>query len=417
MKFFKSEFSKNVLTLMTGTTFAQAIVVLIAPILTRLYSPEDFGILGIYLSITSILFVIINGRYEPAIMLPGENETAANLTVLSIVISITVSLLLLLAVLFFGKNISNIFDSPGLESWLYLIPVSTFFTGIYQALSYWSNRKKSYKRLAASKIAQSSTASAAQLGFGFLKMNGGLVTGAVLGHIASSAALMFQVLKEDLSYKKEISKERILEAATKYIEFPKFSIWGALINSLSFNVITLLIAAVFSTTIVGFYALINRVLALPSTIIGTSISQVYFEQASSEMKETGRASETFYYTLKKLFIIGVPIFIIIFLVVEDLFVIAFGSKWEEAGFYAKILLPFFLVRFISSTLSTTMTVFEKIKESLFVHISIIAASFGTFAAAYFFDLSFTVFLMSYSFSLSILYSLFLLYYYKLSKNA
>jgi len=48
----KSEFAKNVLTLMTGTTIAQAIPIAISPILTRIYTPEDFGVFAL-----NILFI------------------------------------------------------------------------------------------------------------------------------------------------------------------------------------------------------------------------------------------------------------------------------------------------------------------------------------------------------------------------
>ena len=75
----KSEFTRNVLTLMTGTTIAQAIPIAISPILTRLYTPKDFGVLALFVAITSIFGSIANGRYELAIMLPKKDEDAINI--------------------------------------------------------------------------------------------------------------------------------------------------------------------------------------------------------------------------------------------------------------------------------------------------------------------------------------------------
>jgi O-antigen/teichoic acid export membrane protein len=78
----KSEFGRNVLTLMTGTTIAQSIPVAITPILTRLYTPEDFGLLAVFVALTAILGSIANGRYELAIMHPEKDEESINIAAL-----------------------------------------------------------------------------------------------------------------------------------------------------------------------------------------------------------------------------------------------------------------------------------------------------------------------------------------------
>jgi len=70
----KSEFSRNVLTPMTGTTITQAIPIAISPILTRIYTPEDFGVLALFVAITAIFGGIANGRYELATMLPKKDK-------------------------------------------------------------------------------------------------------------------------------------------------------------------------------------------------------------------------------------------------------------------------------------------------------------------------------------------------------
>ncbi|SVD81723.1 uncharacterized protein METZ01_LOCUS434577, partial [marine metagenome] len=101
----RSEFSKNVLTLVTGTTIAQAIPIAISPILTRIYTPEDFGVLALFISITTILGTIANGRYELAIVLPKRDNNALELTALSIIITIGFSLLLVILVILFHDSL------------------------------------------------------------------------------------------------------------------------------------------------------------------------------------------------------------------------------------------------------------------------------------------------------------------------
>ena len=108
----KSEFSRNVLTLMTGTTIAQAIPIAISTILTRIYTPEDFGIFALYMSIASMIAVVATGRYELAIMLPKKDEDAVSIVALSIIISFFVSFIALLIVSIFNTEIASLLGNP-----------------------------------------------------------------------------------------------------------------------------------------------------------------------------------------------------------------------------------------------------------------------------------------------------------------
>jgi O-antigen/teichoic acid export membrane protein len=137
----KSEFTRNVLTLMTGTTIAQAIPIAISPILTRIYSPEDFGVFALFVAITSIFGTIANGRYELAIMLPKKDEDAINIFALGFIITTFISLLLLILVLIFQDKIVDILKNEDIRVWLYFVPLAVFFVGLYNILNYFNNRK------------------------------------------------------------------------------------------------------------------------------------------------------------------------------------------------------------------------------------------------------------------------------------
>ena len=139
-----NEFNRNVVTVMTGTTIAQAIPIAIMPILTRLYTPEEFGIFALYVAIASIFGVIATARYELAIMLPKKDSEAANLFNLSIIITFIISLFTLLFVLIFHQPLINLIGNPEIGKWLYFIPLTVLFTGLYQTLNYWSSRKKNF---------------------------------------------------------------------------------------------------------------------------------------------------------------------------------------------------------------------------------------------------------------------------------
>ncbi|HHD79092.1 MAG TPA: translocase, partial [Epsilonproteobacteria bacterium] len=142
---------------MTGTSIAQAIPLAISPILTRIYTPEDFGIFALYMSVASMIAVTATGRYELAIMLPKKDDDAMNIVALSIVISFFVSFITLLIVFSFNAQITHLLGNPEISFWLYFIPITVLLTGIYQSFNYWINRKKEYGRLATNKVIQSGT--------------------------------------------------------------------------------------------------------------------------------------------------------------------------------------------------------------------------------------------------------------------
>ena len=138
----KSEFNKNVITLMTGTTIAQAIPIAISPILTRLYTPQDFGVFAFFLAITAIFGSIANARYELAIMLPKKDEDAINIFALGFIISTIISFLILVLVVLFNEYFVKLLGKKEIGIWFYFLPITVFLSGLWNNLNYFNNRKK-----------------------------------------------------------------------------------------------------------------------------------------------------------------------------------------------------------------------------------------------------------------------------------
>ena len=368
----KSEFAKNVLTLMTGTTIAQAIPIAISPILTRLYSPKDFGIYALFIAIVSILASVINGRYELAIMLPKKDEDAINIFALGFIINSTLSGILLIIISLFNGYFVKLLNNSEIGIWLYFIPFVVFFLGLFNLLSYYNNRLKNYKDLAKANVIKSIVMAVVQLGIGFIKQGAaGLISGQLLSQLFANTKLLKNIFIDKYLVSK-ISKLKIFSLAKRYKKFPLFSIWAVLANTLSKHLTNILISTFFNVATLGFYSLVQRVLDMPSTLIGNSIAQVFFEEATQEKKDNGRVSKTFNATLKKLLIISVPIFILIFLTIEDLFAIVFGEEWRVAGKYAKAVIPLFFIRFIVSPFTLIAIIFEKINIDLFFQIGLLS---------------------------------------------
>ena len=408
----KSEFSRNVLTLMTGTTIAQAIPIAISPILTRIYTPEDFGVFALYMALVSIFGSIINGRYELAIMLPNNDEEAINVFALALIINIIISIVLLFLVVFFHNYILILLENEAIGIWLYFVPLSVFFIGLFNILNYFNNRQKRYKDIANVVILKSLILASVQLSIGFIKQGvSGLISGQILSMLFANMKLLKNI-KQDKVLLSKITRKKILCMAKRYINFPKFSLWAIFANTLSQQLINILISMLYNIHTLGLYALVQRVLLIPSSLIGNSIGQVFFQEATIEKQKTKKSVYLFINTMQKLFLIGIPIFGILFFIVEDVFAFVFGEKWRLAGEYAQILLPFFFVRFISSTMSVVLVIFEKQKVELIINIILIIMSL--FLVILFHE--FEKFLYAYSITMSLLYSIFLGYYYFLAKG-
>jgi O-antigen/teichoic acid export membrane protein len=339
-----------VLTLMAGTTIAQAFPVAISPILTRIYTPEDFGLFAMYVAIVSIVAVIATGRYELAIMLPEKDEDAFQITILASVITLLMSSLLLLIVVTFNREIANILQNPEISPWLYLLPLSVLITGLYQALNYWHNRNKRYTSIAINRVVQSGGTVSGQLGLYFIMQSIGLIIGQLTGQFLGLLYfLKTYFLKDRRKYKALRSKAKVL--AKQYQNFPKIEVPTALVNVCANQAPNILLASLFSANSAGFYYLTQRVLQVPITLISGSVLDVFKQRASEDYKKYGHCREIFKRTFWALLLIALPLSVVLFIVIQDLFTWVFGESWQEAGTYAQILiLPLFL-RFMANPLS------------------------------------------------------------------
>lgn len=354
----KPEFSRNVLTLMTGTTIAQAIPIMISPILTRIYTPEDFGIFALYMSIASLFATVSTGRYSLAIMLPKKDEDAINIVVLSIFIACFISIILLIIVFLFNKEIANLLGHAEISSWLYLIPFTVFLSGIYQSFTYWSNRNKQYKRLATNRIIQSGVTGSANLGMGFSGFGAsGLIVGGVFGQAIATSVLGKILWREDNKLIKYANRLKILAMIKKHKKLPLLNLPNALIDSFRLSGINILIAKFFTTATLGQFSLAWRMVQAPMSLIGGSFSQVFFQKVASVDKvDLNRIVKKF---IIKVSLIASPMFLVIYIFSVDIFRVVFGENWELAGEAASIMTPWLFLNFLSSPLSTIFIVLNK----------------------------------------------------------
>ncbi|RXA19719.1 lipopolysaccharide biosynthesis protein [Methanosarcina sp. MSH10X1] len=357
----KASFASDVLTLVGGTAFAQILMILASPVLTRLYGPEDFGVFTLYLSIVSIISIVSCMRYDNSIMLPELDEDAVNLLGLSLLVVLAVTGLTVPIVWYFRIPIVDLLNSPQIGNYLWLVPPFVFVNGIFLALNQWNSRTKHFKRLSLSRVYGSILTTTTQICFGFLKISsaGSLIVGNLAGQFVATLILGWQIWKNDKKmFAKSVRWRKIYQGLVRYRKFPLMDSWSALMNTVSWQLPAFLLAAFFSPAIVGFYSLGFRLLQLPMSFIGVSISQVFFQRASRALSE-GTLDVLVENVFRMLVIIGVFPILVLTIVGSDIFTVVFGEAWKEAGVYAQILGIWAFLWFISSPLSTLYTVMEK----------------------------------------------------------
>ena len=364
-----SEFYKNIFTLVSGTAIAQAIPILISPILTRLYSPSDFGLIALYLAIVNIFVIIATGRYNLAIMLPEDEKEASDLKYLSIYINLVVSIILLFVVLIFNDQVTRILDNEDISVWLYFIPLSVFFRALFQIYEYYENRKKHYSSISFANVSQSLGTSLTRAGMGFMHLGSfGMIVSSILGSLTGSLHIRYLSSKKDIVKYKRPSLNSLKTVASRFKKFPLFTMPSNGLNTLSVQIPVILLTRFFNAGIVGFYSFSHRMLSMPMFVIGRSFAQVYFQKASTLRNKKKELADFTFSVYKKLLIIGIIPMSIIGVWGDYIFSFVFGKEWVIAGVYSQFLSIWFLFNFISSPLSQIFSVLEKQQKSLIVNI-------------------------------------------------
>lgn len=410
----KSEFFRNLLTLMTGTAIAQAIPVLISPILSRLYTPEEFGVLALFMSAASVLGVISTARYELAIMLPDSRRDAMNVLILSIGIAFLVSIGSLIIILLFQEPILRFFDAPELKGWLFLVPGMVLLMGVYQSFNFWSTRNKTFKRNSASRISQSVSMSAVNLSMGFAGAGPiGLISGSFTGQAVAALVLAWRAITHPGEWKEAFSRERIKKNAVRYSNFPRINTPHAFVDTLQDHGIVLIIIYFFSKMILGSYNFAYRVLKAPVGLIGSSMYQVFYQKASRSFIEGENIRPMVVRIYRNLFLIGFPVFTILFVFAPEIFAFVFSENYRMAGEIAQILMPWLFMNYMVMPVTCVAVVTNRQKGAFLISLTdIVLKVIALVAGGITGDYEFAFLLMSLMCSALLLFAMY--WYYRIA---
>lgn len=379
---FKSEFLKNAATLVTGTSIAQLIGILLYPVLSRLFMAEQFGLLSTLSQISVIIMIVSTGKYENSILITDSKQEGANVIGYVLTRSAIVLLILYIILQIIGGQIGTLLNQPELQKWLFVCPLSAFVIAIYNCFNEWCVRNKYYKTLSWNKIVNTLSHSIAKLSLGLLKIfSNGLIWGDFLGRTFSAGTCVYRALKHDKIVFEKIDRRQYKILAKKYHHFPKYNMPDQLLSSIGVAMPVFLLGAFFNSSEVGYYAITMNVLSIPISIISLAVRDVFRQRANEDYLKKGNCIGIYKKLLYRLSVVAIAASLGVYFILPNLFSFVLGEKWMISGKYAQILLPMIVVDFIAMSLSGVFIVTQKLKASLlwqvyYVTITIISLLLG-----------------------------------------
>lgn len=366
-RFASSDFIKNSLTLSGGVAIAQVLPFLFYPVLGRIYTPAQFGLLAVITSIVSVLSVGGSGKFESGILVAKDKEEAAHLAALSLLTgAVVMAVLWPIVQIFFGGALSHWMDEPELEKWLYVCPISAFSIIVFNTYNEWCVRGKMFKALSVNKMVNAGATTLGKVFLGFVRLvSQGLVIGDMAGRVISALGCAFRALQKDGATFRKVRLRGVIQSAVKYKEFPLYTMPGRLLNTLGQSMPVILLTAFFSGEEAGFFSMAMMVFVLPITVIGNTLGDVYRQRANEEYQSTGRCLKSYDKLLKTTVLMGVGALAILVWFLPWLMKVVLGPEWYVAGQYAQILAPAMVLSFIANPMSGLFIVANRLRQFFF----------------------------------------------------
>ena len=392
----KNDFYYNVVKLILGTGAAQVLPLMLMPILTRVYSPEDFGVFAVYMALAGMLGVICTGRYELAIVMPDNSKTASDIFWLCLFISGGLSVICGLVILFSNNFLVAYLDLPEGTAILYLLPVGIFSAGLLQSLSYFSLAKKMIGNLSVSKAMMGTGTALTQVSISGIPnvSAGGLTIGYLVGKLFSA---LFLWCNSRRLVGARSSFQDIRLAASRYKRYPIISAPAALLDTAAVQLPLFFINKGFLTSIAGQFSLAARIMNVPLALIGPAVSQVLLQKiASSDLRNSEEIRKFVASLALKLGLLFSPICVFSFFYGEEMFLFIFGENWRVAGSFAFPLSLVMFFRFVVSPLSSVLSFEKNLKYGVFWQVSYFLVTFSilNYASQFSVDKLLAIFVLS-----------------------
>lgn len=398
---------KGMKTLALGSGISKIIGILSIPILTRLYSPEDFGVLAIYTAIITMLAPIITLRYVLALPLPRHDGMAFNLLMLSTGLMLITCLIVNMFLWMFGGDILPIFSMEVLIPWWWLISLGLLGSVTYEMLTLWATRKRDYRAISKTNIGQSITGSLTKIILGLFGLNPfGLLVGQVVIQGGGSGSLL-KIYSQDFKKNwRHLRWSRMLKMAWAHRGFPIYRVPSQFLMLLAGQAPLLFIAAMYDSNTTGQLGLALMALGFPLKLFGNTLAKAFYAEAANlGSKQPDKIRVMLISVVKRLAIFAVPPTLVLLVFGQEIFTLSFGEEWRLAGTFSEILAIYLFFQFMQTPVAHVFYIFEGQKQLLFLNIQRIGLVFVCFSFAYLVDLNSEMAILTYSIMLSVHYLL------------
>jgi len=365
----KKPFLTNTFKLVAGAGIGQAISLAIAPLLTRIYSPAEFGLYTFFISIAGGFGLVATLRYEMAIILQKRSDEGINMASISMTITFLISCILLAGIALLSLFYPEFAGEGELRQMIYLLPLLVLLIGAGNIFQHWFNRQGKYSILATGKVINSLGNNGGMLVLGVLGMG---VWGLVDGFIFGSGLFVLFFLLIFIYYDHHVLKDIRLFSfpilLRRHRDLPLANSPQVVLEMLQNYGIIYLAKIFFDASVVGWYALSMRIMQAPLLLIGSSISQVLYKDAAEQYKVTGQIRDMVWKTLKIAMLVGLPFLLVLLVAGPWLFALVFGDAWKESGIYVQILAPWMFFDFIRYTIAQIPLIVKRTKTMFYISI-------------------------------------------------
>src|SRR5690554_1033782 len=331
-----------------------------APVITRLYGPEAFGMLGTFMAILGVLTPIAALTYPIAIVLPKSDADAKSLAKLSAILALVIAAVTAIVLLGAGDWIAETLSLGAIAGFLLLIPFAMLFSAYQQILSQWLIRKKQFKITARVAVIQALTINSAKAGVGwFHPVGAALIVIATVGQAIHAALLWSGIRSRDTAYPiQDESTGTVRELAARHKDFPFYRAPEVALNALSQNLPIFMLAMFFGPAAAGFYTLGRTVMSVPVSLIGKAVGDVFYPRITEARNNKEGLFPLVLKATGALAAVGFIPFSVVIILGPRLFELAFGEEWRGAGEYTQWIALWMYFMFMNSPSNKTIPVLE-----------------------------------------------------------
>jgi O-antigen/teichoic acid export membrane protein len=357
---------RGVATLAGGQGLAIAIPILAAPILGRLYTPSDYGLLGTYMGIASTFGTIGHLQYAQAIVVQRTERRALGLLAVSVLASLATALLSC----FIVAGLIALLDSHAalrpIQPWLWSVPLVTLAVGVSGGFASLANRRRDYRFMSFVSVGSVVVGTGVALVSGYAGAGAaGLLASYVSGQLIVLVIYVWRYFGTCLAVCR-IKGPEVLTLARCQASFPLYSLPANVLRSIALVVPNFAIPYMGAMDVAGQFSRAQSLLALPINLIAMALAQVFQEKAARERARSGSSWVPYSRLLATLAITSPVMFAVIALTAPWLFVIYLGPQWKDTGYIAQLLAPMMCLRMIAGPLWPVFAIYDANRQDFWI---------------------------------------------------